>query len=226
MLPWSVRGRVRSPECQNSFYRNRSAYPACVPFPSPPWQLSAQMWLSVFRVGESGRADRPPGVYGAAFVSYEEPGPLTYRELVVARMLDARRRRLRITDVWVDSATSRDGGRVLWAIPKDLAELELEETRVGPTSHTAFAARVDGVEVAAGQFAGAPGAALLRTPFGATASQLRDSGAEVVTSIRGSARTLPALGSWDFAASGPLGFLHGRRPVVSFRMSDVRLTFG
>ena len=226
MLPWSVRGRVRSPECQNSFYRNRSAYPACVPFPSPPWQLSAQMWLSVFRVGESGRADRPPGVYGAAFVSYEEPGPLTYRELVVARMLDARRRRLRITDVWVDSATSRDGGRVLWAIPKDLAELELEETRVGPTSHTAFAARVDGVEVAAGQFAGAPGAALLRTPFGATASQLRDSGAEVVTSIRGSARTLPALGSWDFAAAGPLGFLHGRRPVVSFRMSDVRLTFG
>ena len=226
MLPWSVRGRVRSPECQNSFYRNRSAYPACVPFPSPPWQLSAQMWLSVFRVGEGGRADRPPGVYGAAFVSYQGPGPLTYRELVVARMLDARRRRLRITDIWVDSATSRDGGRVLWAIPKDLAELELEETRVGPTSHTAFAARVDGVEVAAGQFASEPGAALLRTPFGATASQLRDSGAEVVTPIRGSARTLPALGSWDFAAPGPLGFLHGRRPVVSFRMSDVRLTFG
>jgi hypothetical protein len=197
-----------------------------VPFPSPPWQLSAQMWLSVFRVAQTGRPDRPPGVYGAAFVSYEEPGALTYRELVVARLLDARRRRLRITDIWVDSATSREGGRVLWAIPKDLAGLELEETRVGPTAHTAFAARVDGVEVAAGQFAGAPGAALLRTPFAATASQLRESGEEVVTPIRGSARTLPALGSWDVAADGPLGFLHGRRPVVSFRLSDVRLTFG
>jgi acetoacetate decarboxylase len=184
------------------------------------------MWLSVFRVGDTGRADRPAGVYGAAFVSYEEPGPLTYRELVVARLLDARRRRLRITDIWVDSATSREGGRVLWAIPKDLATLDLEDTRVGPTAHTAFAARVGGAEVATGQFAGAPGAALLRTPFAATTSQLRESGEEVATSIRGSARTLPALGSWDVAADGPLGFLHGRRPVVSFRLSDVRLTFG
>ena len=201
-------------------------YPACVPFPSPPWQLSAQMWLSVFRLGATGRRDRPPGVYGTAFVSYEEPGPLAYRELVVARLPDARRRRLRITDIWVDSETSRDGGRVLWAIPKDLAELDLEETRVGPTSHTSFAARVDETVLASGQFAGAPGAALLRTPFGATASQLRESGEEVVTSIRGSARTLPALGSWDFAPDGPLGFLHGRRPVVSFRLSDVRLRFG
>jgi acetoacetate decarboxylase len=165
-------------------------------------------------------------VYGAAFVSYEEPGPLHYRELVVARLLDARRRRLRITDIWVDSETSRDGGRVLWAIPKDLADLDLDETRVGPTAHTSFAGRVAGTEVASGQFAGAPGAALLRTPFGATTSQLRASGEEVRTPIRGSARTLPAMGSWDFAPDGPLGFLHGRRPVVSFRMSDVRLTFG
>ena len=184
------------------------------------------MWLSVFRVGESGREDRPAGVYGAAFVSYEEPGPLTYRELVVARLLDTRRRRVRITDIWVDSVESRDGGRVLWAIPKELARLDLEETRVGPTAHSAFAARADGTEIASGQFASAPGAALVRTPFTATASQLRETGEEVRTSMRGSARTLPAWGSWDFAADGPLGFLHGRRPYLSFRLTDVRLTFG
>ena len=116
----------------------------------------------------------PAGLYGVAFVSYEEPGPLTYRELVVARLLDTRARRVRVSDIWVDSETSREGGRVLWAIPKELAELDLEETRVGPTAHTAFAARVDGTEVASGQFASTPGAALLRTPFAATTSQLRD----------------------------------------------------
>ena len=200
-----------------------------MPFPSPPWQLSAQMWLSVFRLGPGAGADtgHPPGVYGAAFVSYEEPGPLTYRELLVARLLDGRHRRVRITDIWVDSVASRDGGRVLWAIPKEIAELDLEETRVGPTAHTSFAARVSGAEVASGQFAAAPGAALVRTPFGATTSQLRDgTGPEVVTPLRGSARTLPALGTWDFAPDGPLAFLHARRPLVSFRLRDVRLRFG
>jgi len=184
------------------------------------------MWLSVFRVPEPGREDRPAGLYAVAFVDYQEPGPLTYRELVVAHVLDARRRQVRVTDIWVDSVASRDGGRVLWAIPKGLGELDLEETRVGPTSHTSFTARADGAEVASGQFAAAPGAALLRTPFVASASQLRPSGAEVVTPMRGSARTLPALGSWDFAADGPLGYLVGRRPLVSFRLGDVRLTFG
>jgi hypothetical protein len=196
-------------------------------FPSPPWRLSAQLWLSVFRLRSDAGADHPAGIYGVAFVSYEEPSPLTYRELLVARLLDPRSRTVQITDIWVDSVASRDGGRVLWAIPKELAELDLEETRVGPTAHTAFAGRVDGAELASGQFAGAPGAALLRTPFSARTSQLRDGvGPEVLTSVRGSAKALLALGSWDFAADGPLGFLHGRRPLISFRLTDVRLTVG
>lgn len=203
-----------------------STYPACVPFPSPPWRLTAEAWLSVFRVGETGRADRPAGTYGAAFFSYDQPGQLTYRELLVARLLSARSRRIRITDIWVDSELSRDGGRVLWAIPKDLARLDLDETRVGPTAHTSFACRVDGVEVASAQVASAPGAALVRTPFAATTSQLRETGEEVVTPMRGSTRALPAWATWEFAPDGPLGFLHGRRPTVSFRLSDVRVTFG
>lgn len=181
------------------------------------------MWLSVFRVPPGSGAE--PGVYGAAFVAYEPPGVLTYRELLVARLLDARRRRVRITDIWVDSETSREGGRVLWAIPKELAEIDLEETRVGPTAHTSLGARVGGTTVASAQFASAPGAALVRTPFSATIEQERD-GATVVTPWRGSSRALPALGSWDVDTSGPLAFLHGRRPVVSFRLSDVRLVFG
>jgi hypothetical protein len=194
-----------------------------VAFPSPPWHLSAQMWLSVFRVPAGAGVE--PGLYGAAFVSYEPPGVLTYRELLVARLLDARRRRVRITDIWVDDETSLEGGRVLWAIPKELAELDLEETRVGPTSHTSLAARVDGTTVASAQFASAPGAALVRTPFAATIAQERD-GVDVVTSWHGSAKSLPALGSWEVEPTGTLAFLHGRRPLVSFRLTDVRMVFG
>ncbi|MGN6577115.1 MAG: acetoacetate decarboxylase family protein [Nocardioides sp.] len=208
-----------------------------MPFPSPPWQMHAQMWLSLFRVRDTGRADRPDGLYGAAFVSYGAGSPLTYLELLVARLLDARARQVRITDIWVDSPASLAGGRSLWAIPKDLAELELDDRRLGPTSHTEFGGRVDGREIASGAFAALPGAALLRAPFRATTSQLRPGpagaagapdapGAEVVTPMAGSAKTLPALGSWEFAADGPLGFLHGRAPLASFRLTDVRLRFG
>ena len=186
------------------------------------------MWLSLFRLPHDAGREHPAGLYGTAIVSYEEPGPLTYRELLVARLLDVRRRTVRITDIWVDSEASREGGRVLWAIPKELAELDLEETRVGPTAHAVFAARVDQTTVASGQFAAAPGAALLRLPFAATVSQWRDGpgSPEVVTPWRGSSRTIPALGSWEFDPSGPLAFLHARRPLLSFRLSDVRLQFG
>jgi acetoacetate decarboxylase len=205
-----------------------------MPYPSPPWSMHAQGWLSVFRVAESGRPDRPPGTYGAAFISYEAGSPLLYRELLVARLLDGRRRRVTITDIWVDSEQSRQGGRSLWAIPKDLAELELEDRRLGPSAHTDFSGRVDGAQVAAGEFASLPGASLVRAPFAGWTVQQRDlpagsvaAGAgEAVTRMAGSAKGLPALGSWEFAADGPLGYLAGRRPLVSFRLVDVRLTFG
>ena len=184
------------------------------------------MWLSLFRTREGAGADRPPGVYGAAFVSYEEGSPLTYLELLVARLHDARRRQVRITDIWVDSQTSLEGGRSLWAIPKDLAKLELEDSRLGPSAHTRFAGHVDGREIASGEFASLPGASLVRMPFKATTSQLREDGSEVVTPMTGSSKTLPALGTWDFAADGPLGFLHGQRPLASFRLTGLHLTFG
>jgi acetoacetate decarboxylase len=189
--------------------------------------MNAQMWLSVFRVRDTGRPDRPAGVYGTAFVSYEEGSPLTYLELLCARLLDARRRQVRITDIWVDSPTSVEGGRSLWAIPKDLAKLDLDDRRLGPTSFTEVAGDVDGRRIAAGQFAGLPGASLVRAPFAATTSQVREeTGQEVVTSMTGSARPLPALATWDFDPDGPLGFLHGLRPLASFRLTDLRLTYG
>jgi acetoacetate decarboxylase len=197
-----------------------------MPFPSPPWRMTARMWLSVFRVADTGRADRAAGTYGAAFVSYEEGSRLTYRELAVARLLDPLRRTVEITDIWVDSEESLRGGRSLWAIPKELADLAVEERRLGPASQASFTAAVAGTQVASGRFGAVPAAALVRTPYAASARQTRADGGIVQTPMRGSARAVPAWATWDFVPDGPLAFLHGHRPLVSLRLHDVRLTFG
>ena len=198
-----------------------------MPFPSPPWQLRAQMWLSLLAVRDTGRADRPPGVYGVAFVDYQEGGVLAYHELLVARpVADGRARRVRITDIWVDSPESMAGGRSLWAIPKQLADLPLREQHRGPLSRTTCAGSVAGQGLATGTFTAVPGAALVRTPFAATTSQEREDGTTVVTPLAGSARVLPCRGSWTFDADGPLAFLAGHRRLASFRLRDIRLRFG
>src|SRR5690242_19335923 len=114
-----------------------------MPFPSPPWQLRAEMWLSVFAV-------RGSGLYGAALADYRPGGVLAYHELLVARLVrDGRHPRVRITDIWVDSEESRDGGRSLWAIPKELADLPLQTTG----SRATFSGVVDGRRLADGAFA-------------------------------------------------------------------------
>ena len=197
-----------------------------MPFPSPPWLLNAELWLSVFVVRSSDRSDRPPGVYGAAFVDYTEGGVLAYHELLVARLVDGvRSRRVSITDIWVDSPTSRDGARSLWAIPKELAHLPLRDGRLGPTSRTTFSAVAEGQQVASAAFLSVPGAALVRTPFAMSTVQQSPTG-EVVTPFTGSGRGLPCRGAWKFDPHGPLAFLQGRHPALSVRASDVRLRFG
>jgi hypothetical protein len=198
-----------------------------VPFPSPPWSLRAQAWVSVFVLPGALRSDRPAGVYGAAFVDYREGGVLTYHELLVARLLrDGRTPRIRITDIWVDSPESMSGGRALWAIPKQLADLPLAERSTGPVATTTFGAVAGGRSFASGSFTSMPRAALVRTPFRASTSQLREDASAVVAPLAGSARAVPCRGAWTFDPDGPLGFLSGRRPLVSLRLSDTRLRFG
>ena len=185
------------------------------------------MWLSLFAVRSSGRPDRPSGLYGAAFADYGDGSPLTYHELLVARLVSPGLRPLiRITDIWVDSATSRDGGRSLWAIPKDLAELPFSPSATGPVERTRMAAVTDGSRIAWASFTSTPSAALLRAPLSATLTQHRETGAEVLTPMHGSARSLPCLGSWDFDPDGPLGWLRGQRQVASLRLVDARIVFG
>jgi acetoacetate decarboxylase len=180
------------------------------------------MWLSVFPI-RSATQGRPPGVYTAAFVDYQEGSVLSYRELLVARLVrDGRVPRIRLTDMWVDSESSRRGGRSLWAMPKELADLRWSEQRLGPTAQASGDAGVGGAPIAAARFT-AVRAPALRTPLRLSTTQEREDGTMVVASATGSARSTPCLGSWDFTADGPLGWLRGRRPVLSLRLADLRI---
>lgn len=194
------------------------------PYPDAPWRLHGDLWVSLFVV--RGAADRPDGLYGAAFVDYVSPSPLTYHELLVARLVrDGRARRAHITDIWVDSPASRDGGRALWAIPKDLGDFAVGRSDSGPLSDTRWSA-ADG----AGQLAWARfrdvARAVPRVPFAASTWQRRESGEAVVAPIRGRARVLPAIASWEFHPDGPLAFLRGRRSIASLRIADFTMDFG
>jgi hypothetical protein len=211
--------------------------------------------VSIFALTQaplSERPDRPEGVYAAAFVDYRDGGVLQYHELLVARLLrDGVVPRLRITDIWVDSPESLAGGRSLWAIPKQLANLPLEERPDGLVGRTSFRVGLDrldhpadgldhpgdrldhpgdhaaaGQEIARGVFRSVPAAALVRMPLRGSTSQVREDGTTVVASLSGSARVVPCLGRWTFGADGPLGFLSGRRPLLSAHLLDVRLRFG
>ena len=192
-----------------------------MPYPPAPWQLHGQLWVSLFRVRESDHPGHRGGLYGAAFVSYEPPGQLTYSELLVATPTG---RRATITDIWVDSPDSRDGGRALWAIPKDLAGFARDDAG-SRVRRTTWRAEVDGRPAATAQFADVSHRAP-RTPFRASTHQVREDGSTVLAPIRGSARTLPCRASWSFDDAGPLAWLDGKRPLASFRLRDFSMTFG
>jgi Acetoacetate decarboxylase (ADC) len=199
-----------------------------VPFPSPPWQLRAEGWLSVFLLWRTRRPDRPAGVYVAAFLDYQEGGVLTYHELLVARLLtDRHALRARVGDIWVDSRQSLAGGRALWAIPKQLADLPLHGHSRGVRRRDGFdGVTRDGQRLASGTCRSWSAAALVRLPFSSALSQPREDGTTVVTRFAGTARPVPCRTAWRFDARGPLAFLFGRRPVLSVRLRSVRLRFG
>jgi hypothetical protein len=198
-----------------------------VPFPSPPWQLRARAWVSVFAVRSAGReggagpgTGRSAGLHAAAFVDYQAGGVLAYHELLVARVVrHGRHPAVRITDIWVDSAASLAGGRSLWAIPKQAARLGLDVD--GSTASVTVSAEEP---VARARFVTGP--APLRVPFATSTSQVRQDGRLVVTPFSGSGRPGPCRAAWHFEPQGPLGFLAGCRPVASFHLREARLRFG
>jgi hypothetical protein len=211
-------------------------------YPPQPWDLHGQLYLSVFAVprgalralpGPLAAAVRPVpfgrrALVGAAWVHYEPGGVLQYRELLSAVLVHERLRpRVTITEIWVDSVESRDGGRALWGIPKDLAELEL---RVSPGGDLVAAAST-GPEpgdprAPIGSAAFRRGVRLPgRWPTPLSVAQALG-GAIVRTPVRGRAGLRLGGSTWRVEADGPLAHLAGRRPLLTVTLTDFRLRFG
>jgi hypothetical protein len=199
-----------------------------VTFPPAPWHMHGSMWMSLFRLRD-GDDRHPPGTYGAVLVSYDEPSPLTYGELLVARWLGdgPHKGAVSITDIWVDSPASRAGGRELWAIPKDLCDFERESSIRGPVTTTSWAASVERRPIAEARFTDVSRVAP-RVPMKGKVWQpgIDDHPEPADIVMAGTARVLPCRAHWHFAEDGPLAFLRGARRLGSFRSSGFRLRFG
>ena len=199
-------------------------------YPPEPWDLRGQLYLSVWAVPRAALPDLPVepearplliagrALVGAAFVRYEPGGVLQYRELLAAVLVrQPRRPRVSIMDIWVDSVASRDGGRELWGIPKDLADLDVDAGQP-------FRATRDGGPIAGAGFTRGmrlPG----RWPVPLAVSQ-RLAGAVVTSRVRGRAALRLGRARWEISADGPLRYLAGRRPWLTLTIADFRLLFG
>lgn len=198
------------------------------PYPPAPWNMHGSLWLSVFRLPEDVDERHPAGQYGVALVSYEEPSPLTYHELLVARTTKdaAGKGAVTITDIWVDSPASQAGGRELWAIPKQLCDFDMESSFRGPVTSTDWTALVERRPIVDASFTDVSRAAP-RVPFtGRVVQPGIDEHPETANVLmKGSAKALPCRARWSFASDGPLAFLGQARQLGSFRMSSFRLAF-
>ena len=197
-------------------------------YPPEPWDLRGQLHASAFLVPLADvPLDLPPGcrpvrlgrraIVGTAWVVYEPGGVLSYRELMATVLV---RRGLRvmptIVRIWVDSESSRDGGRALWGIPKELAAFDVDGTD--------FSAEDEKGSIATGTVR--PVATL---PFATPASfrivQWLAEQAKV-SPVRSRARLAVSRARFTADPAGPLGFLSGRRPLATFSLRDFRMSFG
>jgi hypothetical protein len=194
-------------------------------YPPEPWDLHGHAYIGAWLVpvadvpAPHSPATKPitifgRGIVGAAFFVYEQPSPLTYNEIMATVLVrDGWRVRVSITHIWVDSEASRDGGRDLWAIPKQLADFDV-------VPHASYSAQ--GI-----------GSLVLRRvrrlpwmlPAGFTIAQDQH-GSLLVSPVAGRMRLGTASARWSFAPDGPLSFLHGRRPLLTLAARPFRLMFG
>ncbi|MBA1273207.1 acetoacetate decarboxylase family protein [Stutzerimonas azotifigens] len=204
-------------------------------FPQAPWHLTGTACASAWRVPAR---DLPPVPKGLDYVTlgdtalvltiwaaYLPGGTLAYNELAV--VVAVRRHGMlaptgTVTHIWVDDERSATGGRELWSIPKQLGDFVSEPH----ADEKGFAARLstDGQPVASVSFA--PNMSLPGQPSASGfVIQQNDCGL-LRTRCRGRGRLVTGRASWDFAATGPLAFLHGRTPMFSLRVRDLQASFG
>jgi len=194
-------------------------------YPPEPWDLYGHAYVGVWLLPKgdapapSSPATRTITIFGravvcAAFFVYEEPSPLTYDEIMATVLVrEGWRPRVSITHIWVNSVASRDGGRRLWAIPKDLADFEVAR-------HSSYAAQGIG-SLAVTRARRLPG----RLPLGFRIAQDR-AGTLLVSPVSGRIRLGFATARWSLAADGPLGFLVGRKPLLTLACKPFHLLFG
>jgi hypothetical protein len=205
--------------------------PQGVSYPPEPWHLGGVLHASVWRVPAAEvPATFPPGVrpsvwFGRATVVtawaiYEPGSVLDYHELMaVVRVRVKRRPCNTVTHIWVDNGSALVGGRELWGIPKEPATFRSSQD----TGFEAVA-EADDQWIASLRFAPrltVPG--WWRFPL-RTAQQL--GGRVRVAEVQALARLQFGRADWDFAPAGPLGFLAGRRPLFSARLSRMTVSFG
>lgn len=208
-----------------------------VAYPPEPWYLGGSLRVSTFLVSPD---QLPPEMtasvpadhsvirvggkvpVGVAFVHYTPGGVLQYEELLVAvPVRQGPRVRCSIPQIWVTSDNSMHGGRELWGIPKHLGDFSRStsgkstETSMRREGHTVagLSARDGGPLL--------PGRRRLPLP---TAQHLDGRRFVAHNIMLGTVRRLSA--AWDFASSGPLGFLAGRTPTVSAAITDAAILFG
>ncbi|HWD03166.1 MAG TPA: acetoacetate decarboxylase family protein [Amycolatopsis sp.] len=197
-------------------------------YPPEPWHLAGHARLSAWLVPAADLPALPEGAEPrvaagraavfTAWFDYRAPGQLAYHELLCATAIRGGLA-ASITGIWVDSPSSRDGGRELWGIPKDLAAFEFTDGR----RFTATAA-TDGDWIATAAFsrrAGLPAA--LPTRFD-VAQTLGGRLARSPVSCR--AKLHAATTDWSINPLGPLRFLAGHRPIGSAELRDFTLVFG
>jgi hypothetical protein len=198
-------------------------------YPPEPWDLKGVGYVALWLVPERVLPDLPAGVVpvsllgkavvATGFVDYQPGGLLSYHEFLVAPLVrHGTRPGLSITDIWVDSAASRAGGRELWGIPKEMASFELTHE---PSFHGA--ARVGGELVAEARVAARPVGLRLPFPLRGTAWQTVNA-ALARTPLRATGRVHLARGNWRMG--GPLAWLRPYRPFVTVAATDFGLRFG
>ncbi|MEZ5097254.1 MAG: hypothetical protein R2731_14830 [Nocardioides sp.] len=188
--------------------------------PSPPWRLQGQAWLSLFRGALPGESR---ATFLLGFARYDDFGTLGFSQLLVARMAPGRVPRLSVLEGWTDSPEAAEGVGALWGLPHEPGVLTHDQGGLGLVDRSAWSVTADGAELVSASFADATGVAP-RIPFRAATTQRHEDGTDATGDVTGSARSLPCLAHWDFAAEGPLGWLAGQQPFLSLRARDVRMT--
>jgi len=190
-------------------------------FAVPVAELPDSLW-EVLPGGTTPIAIRGRALVNVAFVSYEPGGVLAYNELLVAVAARAGARpRVTVPQIWVDSEASLAGGRELWNIPKGLARFDRRVCR----REVSVCMEEGGEDVAS-----LDGRVLSRLRPGWQAASLttaqRLGGSTVVAHNAMHARPCGLRARWEFASCGPLGYLAGRRPLLSVALADMAISFG